>query len=459
MNTIIKPIYLFIGAAMILSACSQDDIPGQIYDENRQIIFRTTLPVVTGRSEVVKTENLEYFNVTAFDPADPSKLVDDTFVPNFTDKCVKIDNSRKLYSSSECLWPEQGMENHNLTFLAYYPSRETLDAARFVNKSTSASIICELENIRIKKNIADQFDFITGKASGSMATNLFSGITLPFAHQLCQIEVKAYGAHKSCDIEIAGIRFGGVGVKGTFALKTDETAGEWDSTRTEKGIVEYIYDNGDTIVSLPTASKSNAIAEIDNAISIMGANRNGKTGNAMLIPSTYAKWDAATDRRNTSSNMFISVLLRITDTTPSSKDKADTQRYPYHDISQGADALKIPVVYLAVNKESGVVSTRLYKKNDNYYTDEACETAYTHPDNLEIKEFGWAALPVDGTLAPGYKYTYNLNYTFGIGLHDPEINTESPAAGDPVISDKVGFSCSVKEWKFGGGDKFDVPGS
>ncbi len=56
------------------------------------------------------------------------------------------------------------------------------------------------------------------------------------------------------------------------------------------------------------------------------------------------------------------------------------------------------------------------------------------------------------TIKPAYIF-------FGIGLHEPDIHTNAPKTGDPVISDKVGITYTVKEWNVGGGSEFVVPGT
>ena len=152
--------------------------------------------------------------------------------------------------------------------------------------------------------------------------------------------------------------------------------------------------------------------------------------------------------------MYISVLLRVVDATPT--DGEGQQQYPFTHNIDGSDALNIPKVYLAVDKLTGkTVSSRLYKNGDDYFTDETFTSAYTLTADEEVKEFGWAALPVTGEWEPGYVYTYTLDYTSGVGLHDPD----NPDAGKPIISDKVGVSVSVKDWQTKPSSGVVVPGS
>ncbi len=457
MNFTIKPTYIIIGLAIALSACSQDDIPGHNDGDTNQIVFRTSLPELTSRAKEVTEKNLRYFCVTAFDFDDPTMMDGSVKKTLFANEKINVAGSGGPYSSPKCCWPDQGKESHQVSFFGFYPGLQDLAGAKLENESTVSTLDYKLTGFRVAPDIADQLDFITAYTTGTMADNLFTGITLPFVHQLSRIEVKAYGKHKSCDIEIAGVRIGGTGVKGTFDFKPVESVGAW-SDNPIRGTVEYVYREGDTIV---TCGKNHPI-KAEDATSIMGRKRDDGNDNcAMLIPSIYAKWDYANDCRNSNNQMYLSVLLRVTDaTTPTAGQKpAEKQRYPYKDLSHGADALKIPPVYFAVDKASGAIATRLYKNGTSYFTDSVFTDPYNLPDTTEIKEFGWAALPVTANWAPGHIYTYILDYTQGVGLHDPSVTTTSPAAGDPVISDKVGITYSVKEWNVGGGSEFPVPGS
>ena len=453
MNTKIKyPLYL-LGAGLLLAACSEEDIVHISDGGNTPIKFRTSLPSLSSRAQIVTKGNLPHFYVTAFNPADHD-LVTPAGVMKEHIGNVRITNDagQELLTSEDCLWPAPGKDGENLTFFAYYPE---VSGAKLVNATTLGSnelaIDYKLTDFRVADDIADQQDFITAYATGSIEENLFTGITFNFEHQLSRIELQARGENKSCDIEIAGVRMGGVGVNGTFDFRPTEGGGSWVGD-VDKGIVEYIYRKGDQIVSLGKTAGSALTAK--DAVSIMGSKIGDDNNCAMLLPATYTAWDYSGDGKNERNQMYISVLLRVIDATPT--DGYGQQRYPYTQNTGGADASDISRVYLAVDKATGKkVSSRLYKNNNNYFTDAAFTSAYTLSDNEEVKEFGWAALPVTGQWEPGCIYTYTLDYTSGVGLHDPE----NPDAGKPIISDKVGVSVTVKEWQTKTPSDVVVPGS
>ncbi len=458
----LKPTYLIIGLALALSACSHDDMPDLTDGDDNRIVFRTSLQEIISRAEVTTEKNLHYFYVTAFDMDDHSKVLPSGYINTlFANQKVETVIGREIFTSPNCVWPDPGKEIDRVSFFAFSPGLEKSEGATLINHFTPEGFGYKLTGFRVASDIADQVDFVTAYTTGTMADNLFSGVMLPFAHQLSRIEVKAYGTHKSCDIEIAGVRIGGTGVENTFNFKTIEGGGEWAENPT-RGIVEYIYRKGDKIV----VCGNNHHIDKESAVSIMGAKHtdsndpDGYENCAMLIPGNYTEWDYANDRCNGSNQMYISVLIRVTDATLTAGiDPVEKQRYPYKDLTQGADSYDIPKEYFAVNKTNGVVSAHIYKNENGYFSDSKCTDPYKLESSDEIKEFGWAALPITGTWAPGKIYTYTLDYTVGVGLHDPSVTTTAPAAGDAIISDKVGISYDVTEWKAGGGSSLEVPGS
>ena len=448
MNTTMKSTLCLLSATLLLAACSEDDVAHISDRESHPIIFRTSLPAISSRAQIITQDNLPHFCVTAFNPADPDLVTPAGLMNEYINQERIInDTGLELLTSENCLWPAPGKDG-NLAFFAFYP--DLTDGANLVNATTlnggDLAIDYKLTDFRVAADIADQQDFITAYTTGSMEKNLFAGITLNFEHKLSRVELQAWGANKSCDIEIAGVRLGGIGVEGTFDFQAIEGGGDWVGDL-GKGIVEYIYRKGDQIVSLDRTAGSPLTA--DAAVSIMGSKVGNDDNCAMLLPATYSGWDFLGDGQNQKNQMYISVLLRVVDATPT--DGYGQQQYPFtHDVDN------TPKVYFAVDKATGkTVSARLYKNDNAYFTDEAFKSPYTLTADEDVKEFGWAALPVTGEWESGCVYTYTLDYTSGVGLHDPE----SPDAGKPIISDKVGVSVSVKPWQTKPSSGVVVPGS
>lgn len=436
MKTIAKTTYLLLGGLILLSSCRQEETPVDIPDTaDRKIVFHASVPELTTRAAEITTD-LPYFRLTAFDETD-DKLIEEGKLKEYVGD-LQIEKSAGLVkvTSDDCVWPVPGQESDLLHFFAYYPE---LELGAKLNNSTSAgygvrTIRYKVDDFQVAPDIADQIDFVTAYANGSMADNLFSGISLNFRHQLSRIEVKVKGAHKSCDIEIVGVRIANVPMHGNFEFQKSDADGSW--TDISLGDTEYIFREGDAIVTVGT-----------EPVSILGRKIEGGYDNcAMLIPSAYPAWDYEKDALNGQKGMYLNVLLRIIDKTPTA-GKGKVQ-YPYFDNSQGLNAMDIPREYFAVVKATNTVSRRLYKKGDTYFTDSDFTIKYMLASGEEIREFGWAALPISADWQPGYTYAYTLDYTVGIGVHGPDVKGDTaPKAGDPIISDKIGVSVSVNGWQ------------
>lgn len=420
MKTISTTSYLALGGILLLSSGCRDEATVKIaIESDRKIVFHTSLPEHTTKAEEI-AQSPDYFHLTVYNESDPDLVVRNklTQYNNLFDTKITKDSNSGSFSSDQCVWPPVGKGNHILHFFAYYPSLqgEALPVNSTLVNGKKKTLGHKIEKFSVNTDIAKQVDFVTTYATGSMQDNLFSGIALNFRHQLSRIEVKAKGSNRSCDIEIAGLRIGGVSMNGDFEFQTSDADGNW--TNISNGICEYIFGVGETIVKVGSVEQS-----------IFGKKLDDSNDNcAMLIPSTDTEgWQYASDIHNDNERMYISVLLRVLDKTPSGGLK---QQYPYYDKSQGLNAPNIPIVYLAVDNK-GIVKAnpgQLYKgDNGKYYTNAAKTTEYKAPTGSKVTEFGWAAMPVTRNWSAGYIYTYTLDYAYGVGLHDPAApGTDTP---------------------------------
>lgn len=392
MKSIAITSYIVACIALLLSSCSQEDSLAINPESNdRRIVFHTSLPELSTKATEIVTK-LNYFRLTVFDESN-DELITYGQIEEYIDT-LRIENSSdsEKIVSDKCLWPKKGHESDILHFFAFYPEVDKLgEEVKLVNASTveenNKKISYKIDNFQVANDISKQVDFVTAYATGSMAKNLFSGVNLAFEHKLSRIEVKAWGANHSFDIEIAGVRIGGVGVRGKFNFNPSLIESVWSGV--EKGTVEYIFQEDEETIKL---SKNNAShSKSDDAVSIMG-----KGGSSMLIPCDESSgWNYKDDKTNIEGNMYISVLLRVIDAN-------GVQQYPKNNTDQDTGS--------------------------------------------DEKEFGWAALPITGNWMPGYIYTYTLDYSYGVGLHEPNDDTHP---GESIISDKVLVNVEVKDWKDG----------
>ncbi|MDE6538125.1 MAG: fimbrillin family protein [Muribaculaceae bacterium] len=435
---VIKFTYLTFGTALLFASCTNDVAEPEFPRNDGRIYFRTSLPESASRAQIVSNDNLTGFNVTVFNPADATDGKLDPFISNIS--VIKNEESG-VFSSDECMWPAAGKERPNLTFFAYHPAPVSLG-----NNTAISGVVPDFDfkipDFTVSEDISQQVDFIAAYKSVSMKSEMYTDIRLDFEHKLSRIEVNAKGENKSCKIEIAGVLIGGTYSKATFDFKPQPGAGDWIPGDVKKN-VHYVYNAGDKIVTIENTA---------SAVSIMGGTQGSNY--AMLVPYDYSAWNYENDNTNSEKGLYLGVLLRVIDI----KGK---QQYPYTDTNQGPNALDIPKVYLVVDGGGTVMSGPLYKgANGAYYTDSELTTPYAVPQGCTVREFGWSAIPVTGDWKPGYYYTYTLDYTYGVGLHAPDVKpSDGPNAGDPIISDKVGLTVTVKGWQTGSSTNINVPGS
>ena len=438
--------------AVLISSCNQDDISGRQSAGDDLISFQVSLPGVSTRA--TETDMLgalaSGFDVTAFCPEDESRIsADGTLGEYFSEQRVTRDGDGK-FRSDFCRWPGNKDENEgHLKFFAFYPSRNDLrksvdedeTSTRFAltNHSSASTYDYNLENFRINRDISRHVDFVAATTEGSKSDHLYSGVELNFQHQMTRVGLRAWGTNATYNVEIAGVRIGSPVIEGTFNFSAvpdnpeegDNSIGGWIlGASPVRDCVEYIFREADDTVIPIDGSRNNSE---NSASSIMG---NG--GWSMVIPYTHTAWNHNADAPNNLQGMYFSVLLRV-------NDKSGIQLYPYPGNSslEDSDEQKMKVIFLAVEKSTGHVMKRLYKDGSRYFTeaDLTAASEYDLPATQEIREYGWAALPIATDWKAGYEYTYALDYSKGVGLHDPD----DPDPGAPILNE-VSVSTTVKEW-------------
>ncbi|MDE6367609.1 MAG: hypothetical protein K2K94_00030 [Muribaculaceae bacterium] len=142
---------------------------------------------------------------------------------------------------------------------------------------------------------------------------------------------------------------------------------------------------------------------------------------------------AIANEHYTTDRMYFSTLLRV-------KNRDGKVVYPYPNDRDG-----MTVIYFAIDTD-GKIAERLYKVGEQYFTtpDPADDdTPYAIGETEQICGFGWASLPVAARWEAGKIYTYKLNYSSGIGWHDPS----DPTPGEPIIErGVVPFDVTIDDW-------------
>ncbi|MDE6334990.1 MAG: fimbrillin family protein [Muribaculaceae bacterium] len=448
--------YFALGALLSAASCTKEAAEPEVYEwEKGEIYFRTSLADVSAtRAMDMTLDNLESFQVTCFNTGDIKKDAGGIILPYFADATFIRDNKSSLvtYKSSPAEGPRDWPEKDGLLkFYAFSPSCNVMmagnaaiteqhraDYFNLINNSkesgSTVSIDYKLGTLRVNPDISGQFDFVTASASGERWKDFAGGVALDFKHQMSRVELKAWGANPSYNFEIAGIRLGNPVVEGAFNLASG-ASGSWEtSTNTVKGKVEYIFraeDKGDKIFCINATTHSTP----ETAGSLMGT-----AGAAMVIPTFNTKWEGLADQNidvkpYSTEKMYFSVLLRVTGSNNGNKI------YPYP-----GNPDNMTVIYYAV-ANSGEIISRLYPGDtpDTFYRDEQRQQPYTAAEDEEIKDFGWAAIPIDVDWEAGKSYVYTLNYSEGIGIHDPQ----DPDPGRPIgVQNPITWGVAVSKWDY-----------
>ncbi len=429
--------YIAVAALLALPSC-KEDVPqcGVDLGASKAITLRALLPSVSvSRGEEAGSENgIDHVQVTAFH-----------LEKSYTEPYLENERFRKRTDGHyypikviNCIWPDE--EDHNMEFYAHYPQLDN-----FVRSGKYS-----IDAVSIPSDISKHFDFMTArrKVQTPKVGTEGSPVDLNFQHQLSRIKIEATaGDSNKYSFEIAGIRIGNPVVEGKYSYYTlftndaliDKLAsiGSWVLPASpKKHKVEYIFKAGDQIVSLGNEGKS-----------IMGLG-----GNAMVIPASIPEWEIPADPTTvgtdyTTGQMYFSVLLRVKGTIMEEVDDKEVMTdyivYPYEDVTKypGMD-----VVYLAVDASNKVLD-RVYMEN--------VEDPYVLPEGASIKKFGWAAIPVGVNWETGRSYLYTLDYSNGIGYHDPD----DPDPGTPIVgkNSSVTLKVQLTPWEYGEDTDVNMP--
>ncbi len=465
----IRVTYFALATLISAASCTKEAAEPAVVDwSGEKIYFKTSLSDVTSsRADDMTLEHLESFQVTCFNTGDKKKDAAGFISPYFADATFirQITGVGPTYVSA----PGDGPYNWPATdgllkFFAFAPSRDIMAAGNpditdansseyfnLTNSSTeinsTVAVNYSLDGIRVNRDIARQFDFVTAATAGERWKDFGGGVELAFCHQLSQVEIHAWGTGSEYDFEIAGVRIGNPVIEGTFVFSDESAAasyGGWSIPEDAvKGKVEYLYSCSGNAGETGSPEIGDRIFHINNTehnSSESAASIMGRGGCAMVLPTVNPKWEGLADPEigavpYSTGRMYFSILMRVT------ASSSGTQLYPYSKKPEG-----MTVIYYAVD-DNDAITARVYPGDEKgeFYTDSELTQPYMAAKGEQIKEFGWAAVPVDANWKPGKRYVYTLNYSEGIGIHDPE----DPEPGKPIKGlQSISWGVSVGSWSY-----------
>ncbi len=411
----------------LLSSCSQDDPEENgLIAGDEGISFVANLPGATSRTNYALSDSLNKvgFTVTAICPEDEPGAGG---LLNYHFKNITVTRQADdIFRADGCNWPLNVKPKFGfLRFFAFHPPISEMAKLPGVGKDCFAYTNSTIKNasginydvrlthFRVSSDISRQVDFISAIGEGNKTDHLYCDIELAFEHQLSGVQLAAWGNNSLYDIEVAGWRVGGIILEADFGLSTEvanraddeNTIGEWFfNDKYPRGYVDYVFAPGDKLVRINVSEHNTK----ETAVSLLGGG-----GKAMVIPQKQEMWDHTTDKTSTPKGMYFSALVRVT------QHDGDQHRvYPSTD-PESQDY----IVYLSVRKSDGTVMKRLDKKGNVYGT----STKYNIPDTEELRHYGWAAAPARVDWKAGYTYSYVLDYSNGVGVHDPyDLSPEGP---------------------------------
>ncbi|MDE7096358.1 MAG: fimbrillin family protein, partial [Muribaculaceae bacterium] len=239
---IIRVTYLALAAVFSAVSCTKEAAEPDVYDwETGEIYFKPSISdAAYSRAQDMTLDRLESFQVTCFNMPDRKKDPSGYVAPYFGNATFIRDGSviRGTFVSApdeeSYVWPAN---NGLIRFFAFSPSLTSMANGNplpegnmngyfdLINRSTetqsNVAVRYRLGKVRINPDISRQFDFVTAEASGERLKDFMGGVDLAFRHQLCQVELRAWGASTSYNFEIAGVRIGNPVVEGEFILADD----------------------------------------------------------------------------------------------------------------------------------------------------------------------------------------------------------------------------------------------
>ena len=296
---ILLGIVLFAG-----TSCSNDELretkPGDVID------FRAAIET---RASETTTDNLESFYVTALDSKGDIYFTDVEFIKS-EDADIFTAAGDKFY-----YWPA----DKQLTFYAYAPSADDLDAEITINSTTKT-----IAGYTPADYFRDQKDIVVATETAAYSAE---GTALEFKHILSQIEILGKNDNKGYVYHVKGIEIGNVIACGDYDFST----GEWTPA---SGNISNLksYRTSEYNIALKTETGTEKLIQ-----------DGGNDENAMMIPQQLTALDPD-DQESTGAYIAVAIMVETT---------AGTQVFP-EDVSDTSTEYEWVKVGINTNWEPGI---------------------------------------------------------------------------------------------------------
>lgn len=374
-----KKLFFLAAAAIALAACSNEEVIEQTR-QGKGIDFRASIAQgATSRGVETTQATLYQFYVTAMHG-------NNNWFSNVLFK--NVDNN--LYESDEdYLWPGHG----SLDFYAWgYNSGTGENNALDPDKYGTVSINSTAQTLEFtpQHEVTDQIDLVTAFQTAGKSDVKENGIGLVFNHALCEIQINAMSNNEDYTFDVRGVAICKVNKTGTLSLSAvpDQTTNTlpgdaWTfANDVDKEDYVVIYDSN--------------IRLIDEYKDISKAT-NSQVGFIMPIPQSLTAWKHDKDPENSHNGAFLAVLVQIMNIN------TNIRAFPRPDVADNPGA----------------------------------------GDSKDLPGYGWACVPISTTWEPGYRYVYNLDFSYGAGQFDPE---DDDQPGEDILGGPIRFNVVVTDW-------------
>lgn len=390
-----KNLFFLAAATIALASCSNEEVI-EMSRQSDGIDFRAAISNGTTSRGVETTQaNFTQFYVTAMYGNQEW----------FSNVLFSKKGTQNLYESDEdYLWPGHGSLDfyawgYNAGMNGLIPN--PLESSKY----GTVSIDKTLQQLEFTPahNIEDQIDLVTAFQTATKSDVKEDGIGLTFNHALCEIQINAQSSNPDYVFDVCGFSICKIQNKGILALKPIASALDDDPSTEPNSPWSFNVSDKDDYVKFFTPGEKDengntlVATRLNSTPTEISGATDSKIGFVMPIPQALTAWDHVTDPKNSQKGAFIAVLVKITN-----KD-TNQQVYPRRPDDAGVSA----------------------------------------GDSRDVPGYGWACVPISTVWKPGYRYIYNLDFSYGAGQFDPE---DPYQPGEDILGGPIKFNVVVTDW-------------